>query len=72
MNFVPFYSVDLTSLPVEQRISVCENIHRYAWESFPQYNSSGLVGVEFLWKRKEDVLSLGIIPSGCRCTKLGN
>lgn len=69
---MPFYSVDLTSLPVEQRESVYKKIDSYAWETFPQYSSSGLVGVDFLWDKKEDILSLGIVPPGCRCTKLGN
>lgn len=72
MNFVPFYSVDLTSLPVEQRESVYKKIDSYAWDTYPQYTSNGLLSVKFLWDRKDDVFSLGIIPPGCRCTKLGN
>lgn len=68
---MPYYSVDLTSLPREQRQQVCDTIDKLSWESFPQYSVDGLVSVEFLWKRREDVLSLGIIPPGCSCVKLG-
>lgn len=69
---MPYFSVDLSAVPMKQREQICESIRRFAWESFPQYSADGLVSVEFLWNRRDDAVSVCRIPAECPCVKLGD
>lgn len=67
-----FYLVDLTSLPMSERIAACQKMSRGgAWEVYEQKGESGLDAAKVLWTSPEDFESSPCFPTGCKCTLLG-
>lgn len=67
-----FYRVDLTSLPMPERIAACKRMSEGgAWDVFEELTDSGLVSAKVMWNLPEDFESSSCFPKGCKCVLLG-
>lgn len=66
------YLVHLDALPMQERAKACQQISRFAWDTYEKVAPDvGLVAVQVAWDRAEDFESSPCFPAGCRCEYLG-